>query len=141
MINLTPFNIRINDIELRSYKQIKVKGQKPHKTNIGFEIVKWETNLYYGKENDYRPPNEEYPDSYRSKTSDLIFISTSCFKNPQSCYVIYFFEDLDDDDHICLRSVGDRPYTLNKEDRKILNKIIKIGFKQLIKQLNNIEHD
>jgi len=83
------------------------------------EIVKWEKNPYYGKEEEF----EKVGETYYGKGEDIGFcVHESCFKNPESCYVVAFVtKDVEMPD---ILSVGKRPWELDGDDAEAFRRII-----------------
>lgn len=122
--------IRIGNLELR--KAVNIFNKEPE--HPSYHIDKWESNPYYKQERKYikdgdfyKPKNCEY--SYR--------IHKNCFKNPESCYSIAYF-NWDKEGFYELRFVGDRPIKLNKEERELFWKLISIG-DDILNKMNNAE--
>ena len=95
--------IRINQIECR-FSQGR------------YEIVKWQPNGYYGKEQEYIDNGWELTGGfYRLNNTS---ISAGCFKNPETCYTIATLT-YDADEYCCdLKTVGPRLLELDKKERE-----------------------
>ena len=106
--------IRIGNVELRP-----ISDDDKYQA----EIISWYPNSHYGHENDYIKVDDEY---YRYKDNEHCFIHKSCFKHPESCYVVAFVTKSEEPD---ILSVCDRPWDLSEEDEK--------DFKQIIKMIYN----
>ena len=94
--------IRINQIECR-FSQGR------------YEIVKWQPNGYYGKEQEYRDNGWELTGGfYRLNTTS---ISEGCFVNPETCYTVATLH-YDDDERCCdMKTVGSRLLELSRPER------------------------
>ncbi len=94
--------IRINDIECR-FSQGR------------YEIVKWQPNGYYNKQQEYVDNGWELSGGfYRLNNTS---IAANCFVNPESCYTIATLH-YDDSEGCCdITSVGPRLLNLSKTDR------------------------
>lgn len=94
--------IRINNIECR-YNQGR------------YEIIKWQPNCYYGKQEEYIEGGWKLEDSfYRLNNTS---ISASLFDMPETCYVIATLHH-DVDEQCCdMKTVGDRLLRLDKKER------------------------
>ena len=94
--------IRINQIECR-FSQGR------------YEIVKWQPNGYYGKEQEYVDNGWEVGEEfYRLNNTS---IHKSCFANPETCYTIATLH-YDADERCCdMKTVGPRLLQLNKSER------------------------
>ena len=88
------------------------------------EIIEWYPNTYYGRENDFIKVDNE---RYRYKDSENCFVHKSCFKNPESCYVIAFVTNNEEPD---ILSVCNRPWDLSEEDEKDFKQIIKMIYEE-----------
>lgn len=112
--------MRIDNLELRRTQTLDNKDY--------WEIVKWEPNRFYGKEEEY----ELEQDFYVKKGNPRIKVSTSCFTTKEVCYTLARFKgEIDPEcgeyrDCPDLVSVGTRPFVLTEDEEK--------GFKELVKQ-------
>ena len=94
--------IRINDIECR-FSQGR------------YEIVKWQPNCYYGREQEYVDNGWELTDGFYKLNNTSI--SEGCFVNPETCYTIATLH-YDDSEGCCdMKTVGPRLLDLDKSDR------------------------
>jgi hypothetical protein len=95
--------IRINQIECR-FSQGR------------YEIVCWQPNCYYGKEQEYIDNGWEVDkDLYRLNNTS---IHKSCFTDPETCYTIATMH-YDADEGCCnMRTVGPRLLQLDRADRE-----------------------
>lgn len=117
--------IRINDIEFKKYTSSKTK--KPL-----YEIVKWCTNVHFGKEEEYR--KDGYIDSFGREYLEKgnKSIPKSFFTYPESSYVIAFIEKGKESWE--LRSVGERMLDLTPEEWIEFHQVYKIGQNKLNKK-------
>ena len=99
--------IRIDNIELRV-------------TDIGYHIIKWYTNEYYGAEERMIAEGYEKVDTGNGEwcmRRDWSTIHASCFKNPETCYTIATLH-YDDGEGCCdMQTIGPRLLNLSKTDR------------------------
>lgn len=94
--------IRINDIECR-FSQGR------------YEIIKWQPNDYYGREQAYAENGWVLSGGFFRR--DNVSIDANCFVNPESCYTIATLH-YDDSEGCCdITSVGPRLLNLSKTDR------------------------
>ena len=100
--------VRINNLEFRKYTSTKVD-------TILYEIIKWETNPYYNKENQYR--DNGYVDSFGGDflQKDKESIDKIHFKYPETCYTIANVKQ-DSENHWMLISVGENLTDLSNEE-------------------------
>jgi len=92
---------RIGDIEIIKIGKI-------------IEIIKWQPNCFFGKENEYDQLDSE---TFRNKINPHYIVHSSCFLNNETCYVLANFENGN------LKFIGDRPFQLTEKD---FNDFIKI---------------
>lgn len=93
---------RIGNIEIRELGKNE---------SYSHEIVYWFPNKYYGQENNYLKTGDFYEEINSSFGWQ---IHKSCFKNPETCYVIAFIRQ--DEEEPNLETVGGRPFKLKEED-------------------------
>lgn len=113
-------NIRINDIECRQ------TTYKPKE----YEFVKWEKNIYYGTEKELLDEGYErieYDSGGWAMTRSNHTIDSSCFKNPETCYVIAWLEPNRREPDVNLLSVGSRLLDLSEEDMDAFFRVYKIA--------------
>ena len=117
--------IRIDNIELRV-------------TDIGYHIIKWYTNEYYGAEERMIAEGYEKVDTGNGEwcmRRDWTSIHASCFKNPESCYTIARLEYFAGEGCCELTTVGTRVLDLKKADRKTFFKVYRLA-ERAIRELN-----
>ena len=90
--------IRIGNISSRITHTIK--DNKPY-----IEIVKWETNTYYGKEKHYIYDKKR--NVYKKRGAKNQTLNSNVFKNKEHCFTLAVFRDGD------LSFIGRRPFELN----------------------------
>lgn len=114
--------MRIGNLELRKSSYI---GTPPE--HIGWDICKWKPNQYYGRESEFIKDG----DYYHPNTESYKFVSIykSCFKYPESCYVIASWRW--DGDCYILEFCGDRPIGLTDEEWITFKELLDKGFRQL----------
>jgi hypothetical protein len=108
--------MRRNNIELRPMVN--------KSDDIRFEIVKWQPNLYYGKEQDYilYDANDEF---YVHPIHNCR-IHKNCFKNPETCFTLMFIYN-----NGTLKFIGNRPMELDNITEYIdMLFLIRKGIKQ-----------
>lgn len=123
-------NKRIENLEIRQASYLLPKDKWPK--NPSYDIVLWYPNKYYGRENEF--PEDKLDSSFRTDPKYWNHrIHKSCFKHPESCFVIASFV-YDEHEwcyelHFCL----DRPieYLDSPEKREIFWELIKYGDKCL----------
>ena len=94
--------IRINQIECR-FSQGR------------YEIVKWQPNCYYGKEQEYRENGWELTGGfYRLNNTS---ISAGCFENPETCYTIATLHYDKGEGWCDMKTVGSRLLELSRPER------------------------
>ena len=109
--------IRINNIEVRLYNITK--------TNRKFyDIVKWETNKYYGKLQEYL--DNGYVESFLGYAVGKggHNLSRSFFDTAETCYTVATIEK-DNENCWYLKSCGDRICTLTDDDLKDFMEVYK----------------
>lgn len=102
---------RINNLSLR-YSFV----------NKLYEIVKWQPNPYYGKEDEY-----EYDQVEQSYCKGNIHISKSCFENKETCFVVAFVE-LNRKEEPDIRIVGSRLLDLTNDEYMDFKKIMRYAY-------------
>ncbi len=110
--------IRINNIEFK-YSELNKK----------YEIVKWFPNEFYSKEGDfdYNSDKNSYTYKLGDNRSGWCWISPDCFKNPESCFVIAFFDVVKDGDPD-LRWCGKRPLDLDESEFSDFMMVVRLAY-------------
>ena len=117
----SPFSMRIGNLGARNYyndeEGITASNTHIHPNYDHFEIVKWVPNSYYGKQDEYEP---EVNGMCRSKHYPTINVSGRFFTMKEICYTIAYFIGLDNDEYSPdLKFVGDRVFSLSKEEKEL----------------------
>lgn len=112
--------IRINNIECRKYTTTHTK--EPH-----YEIIKWEENILYGKEQEYREAG--YVDSFGGDflVKDGHSISKSGFELKETCYTIASLILNRREPDVYLQSVGSRMLELDGDEIKDFFEVYRIA--------------
>ena len=130
------FSKRIGNIEIRNfYKTDKINQLQSHlgkKNYETFEVIKWSENPYFGKESEYIKDG----DNYRLPESECCHIDKSCFEYSESALVLAFFDNVYNDDSICVMSCGDRLFTLDKHEKLAADECIRDGFLFINNEIN-----
>ena len=121
--------VRINNIECRL-------------TQTRYEIIKWFPNEYYNAEQkliEEGYEKVEFGNGDWSMKKDYRSINSSCFKNPESCYVIAWLKY--DENEYCneLESVGDRILNLDKKERDDFFTVYELANKMILEKEKVIE--
>ena len=119
--------IRINNIECRKYKATKVD-------KLFYEIVKWDTNSRYGKEEEYRANG--YEDSF---SGDFLVknghsILKTFFTTKEFCYTIATLELNYHEPDVNLKSTGSRLLDLKVSEVKDFFKVYELANKKINKK-------
>ncbi len=119
--------IREGNIEFKKYTSTKTKEPL-------WEIVKWEKNPYYGKEEELR--SQGYEDSFgggflRKNGHE---IDKTFFKYPESCYVIAWVKVNKKEPDVFIESIGSRLLGLDEKEREQFWEVYKKGNQYLYKK-------
>jgi hypothetical protein len=119
--------IRINNIECRKYSATKVD-------NPLYEIVKWDVNTRYGKEEEYRANG--YEDSF---SGDFLVknghsIQKTLFIHKEFCYTIATLELNYREPDVNLKSTGSRLLDLKVSEVKDFFKVYELANKKINKK-------
>ena len=91
-----------------------------------YEILCWQRNSYYYEKDQYEPVDGD-GEMYRRKDQPVGYgskvVHESCFKNPESCYVIADVLPCKGDEPD-IKSIGRRPWDLSATDRADFDEII-----------------
>ena len=119
--------IRINNIECREYSATKVD-------KLFYEIVKWDANGYYGKEDEYRANG--YEDNFDSGflTKNGHSIQKTFFTTKECCYTVATLELNYGEPDVNLKSVGARLLYLKKHDRDDFFTVYEMANKKINKK-------
>ena len=99
-----------------------------------YEIIKWYPNTYYGAEErmiEEGYEKVEYGNGEWSMKKDYHSVTSSCFKNPESCYTIATLEYHKSESWCDMTTVGTRLLELKKKDRKAFFKVYKLAEKAI----------
>lgn len=121
--------IRINNIECKKYTTTKVN-------EIFYEIIKWQPNPHFGKEQEYR--NMGYVDSfggeYLQSPTEGHSIQKSLFIYKESCFMIASLRLNRREPDINLESVGSRLLDLTEEEQKDFFEVYKLANQKIYKK-------
>lgn len=138
-LKFKPFSYRLGDIKATNY-WVNDKGRKePAQSHLTkkysfFEILKCEKNPYYDKENEYI--FDEWNDFYYKEGNLHSRIDKSCFKNPETCYMLAHFVDLDNDEILPnLEFTFNRPFELTEEEQIQFLKVGNECYKNIVDQI------
>lgn len=127
-------NIRIDNIECR--KTI----YKPRE----YEIVKWYKNDYYGAEQKLMEEGYEkkiYEDGGWALRKSNHTIDSSCFRHPESCYVIAFLKPNYGEPDIDMETVGSRVLDLEADELDLFMQVYRLANNMILSQMNDDEKD
>lgn len=121
--------IRINNIECRQtiYKQRE------------YEIIKWQKNNYYGTEEKLLSEGferVEYDNGDWGMQNGNYTVNSSCFKNPESCYVIAWLEPNYKEPDVNMCTVGGRLLELEQSELNTFMKVYKIAHELIMEKVN-----
>ena len=104
MYKIRAMRIRINNIECR-FAQCR------------YEIVKWQPNCYYGKQEEYINDGWSLAGGFFRNVCNNTSIQASIFDKPETCYTVATLH-YDADEGCCdLKTVGPRLLDLDKPER------------------------
>lgn len=139
-IEFTPFKYRVGNIEVRNFiigddGNITTLNSQNYKNLSHYEIVKWSKNNYFGNENNY----ELVGGFYREKNNkNSISVHPSCFKNPETCYTLAYWVNMDHDEcYPDLKFVGARPFDLNETETLVFMNLAKATQIRMNNELEN----
>jgi hypothetical protein len=138
-----PFKKRLGNMEVRNFyindEGIPVPAQSHLTDNFNFfEVIKFQKNPYYGKESEYEWKDEnlaygKYPNT---------FINKSCFKNPETNFMIAKWTNLNNDECVPdLQFVGNRPFELYDSEFDEFWNCVKIGQEHIQEVLHSFENE
>lgn len=142
--------LRVGNVELRTALPLFVRGedrklQAPTEEHRYLEVVKWSPNEKYGKEAEYERHERDNGMGfyYTKKDEDYsIRYDESCFKHPESCYVLASYDHDEKEDEYSLRFCGNRPLELEEGDFKDFIEVIRAAkdiIENQVKQANDGE--
>ena len=125
--------IRIDDFECRSttYKSRE------------YEIVKWYENSYYGKERQYLKQGYEkvvYDDGSWGMHATNHTINESCFKHPESCYVIAWLKPNRREPDIDMETVGSRILDLEADELDKFMQVYRLAHSMILGEIKQKEN-
>ena len=127
-------NIRIGNIECKSTNY-------PERE---YQIVKWEVNRYYGNEekiiNEQGYKRISYPGGDWALTKDMHTINSSCFKNPEVCYVIAWLKPNRREPDVNMETVGSRMLELKQSELSTFMRVYRIAHELIMEEINNDEN-
>ena len=125
--------IRINDFECRSsvYREDE------------YEMVKWEGNRYYGQEKfmiEWEGYEKvKYRDGDWGLRRNSHTINSSCFKNPETCYVIATLKLNRREPDIDMETVGSRLLDLEVNELGEFMKVYRLAQGMIMEKMNEDE--
>ena len=125
--------IRINDFECRSsiYREDE------------YEMVKWQVNQYYGQEKfliEWEGYEKvEYEGGNWALKRDFHSINSSCFKNPETCYVIATLKLNRREPDVDMETVGSRLLELEPNELNVFMKVYRLAQDMIMQNLNEDE--
>lgn len=136
-----PFILRIGDLAVTNFfldekkRKISAQGHLAKPNFSYFEILKYQPNSYFGREDDYDISQED-GDYYQPKNSRGINIHKSCFASSETAYMIASWNNINHDEMTPdLEFVGGRVFDLPDEEVSIFMNIAKIGQEEIERQL------
>jgi len=118
--------VRINQIECR-FSQGR------------YEIVCWQPNSYYNKQEEYLANGWKRSDGFYCKNNTSI--SEKCFVNPETCYTIATMH-YDADERCCdMRTIGPRLLQLDCKHREDFFTVYELAEERIAEQETNTEDD
>jgi hypothetical protein len=128
-------NVRIGNIECRQtiYKERE------------YEIIKWWVNDYYGneekmiKEDGY--VKEEYDNGDWGLRKDFHHINSSCFKNPETCYVIAWLKPNRKEPDVSMETVGNRILELDQKELSTFMRVYRIAHELVMEEITEDESE
>lgn len=126
--------VRINNIECR--KSIYQSHE--------YEMVKWYTNNYYGKEKELLEcgyERVEYSGGDWGITKNNHTINSSCFKNPESCYTIATLKENRREPDVDMETVGGRLLELEPNELNEFMKVYRLAYDMIMEKINEDEED
>lgn len=128
-------NIRIGNIECRQtiYKERE------------YEILKWQVNQYYGNEekmiNEDGYTKVEYDNGGWGLTKGFHTINSSCFKSPETCYVIAWLKPNRREPDVNMETVGNRMLDLEQSELNTFMRVYRIAHELIMEKMNEDESE
>lgn len=124
--------IRINNFECRK------SVYQSHE----YDMVQYQTNSYYGTEQellDCGYKRIEYPGGDWGMTKNNHTINSSCFKNPESCYVIASLEVNKREPDVNMKTVGGRLLDLEQDELDMFMRVYRLAYNMIMETINKDE--
>ena len=128
-------NVRIGNIECRQtiYKERE------------YEILKWQVNQYYGNEekmiNEDGYTKVEYVNGDWGLNKDFHTINSSCFKNPETCYVIAWLKPNRKEPDVNMETVGNRMLELEQSELNTFMRVYRIAQELIMEEMRENESE
>lgn len=104
-----------------------------------YEIVKWQPNHYYNKQEEYLADGWELDGGFFRR--DNVSIQATIFNSPETCYTIATLK-WDADENCCdMETVGPRLLDLNINDRNDFFDVYQMAEDRIRKQETNLESE
>ena len=116
--------IRINQIECRHSQ-----GR--------YEIVRWQPNSYYNKQEEYLADGWEHSRGFYHK--GFTSVSEGCFVNPETCYTVATLHYEDGEGCCDMRTVGPRLLELDRPDREDFFAVYELAEERIREEARNQE--
>lgn len=97
------------------------------------EIVKWQPNDLYNKQDQYGKPDAN--GLCESRTDPCIKAHEDCFKYPEYCYVIASWDLADEEPD--LRYCGRRPLDLMLDEYEVFEQLVREGYEYIERNKEN----
>ena len=118
--------IRINQIECR-FSQGR------------YEIVKWQPNSYYNKQEEYLADGWERSGGFYRK--GCTNVSEGCFVNPESCYTVATLHYEDGEGCCDMKTIGPRLLELDRTDREDFFAVYELAEDRIREEARNQEKE
>ncbi len=128
-------NVRIGNIECRQtiYKERE------------YEIIKWQVNQYYGNEekmiNEDGYTKVKYDNGDWGLNKDFHTINSSCFKNPETCYVIAWLKPNRKEPDVNMEVVGNRMLELEQSELSTFMRVYRIAHELIMEEITENESE
>lgn len=116
--------IRINQIECRHSQ-----GR--------YEIVRWQPNSYYNKQEEYLADGWERTGGFYRK--DNVSVSEGCFVNPETCYTVATLQYRAGEGDCDMHTVGSRLLQLDRADREDFFAVYELAEDRIREEARNQE--
>ena len=128
-------NVRIGNIECRQtiYKECE------------YEIIKWQVNQYYGNEekmiNEDGYTKVEYVNGEWGLNKGFHTINSSCFKSPETCYVIAWLKPNRREPDVNMETVGNRMLELEQSELNTFMRVYRIAQELIMEEMRENESE